>query len=120
MKLRPFHLAFGAAVTGALGAQVADDEGREVQATFHAFEDAGWDVEPDIDATGHLIFNSVSSLMQLWPNTVWRHGAHDLDCTQAPYSSLACRPYYGAHTYTGRNAVAPRSDHAKRLYTYAT
>ena len=74
MRLRPFHLAFAAAVTGAFGAQVADDEGREVQATFHAFEDEGWDVEPDIDAAGHLIINSVSSLLQRWPNTVVRPG----------------------------------------------
>ena len=33
-----------------------------------------WDTEPDVDATGHFIFNSVSSLMQRWPNTVVRPG----------------------------------------------
>lgn len=29
-----------------------------------------WDKEPDFDATGNRIFNSVSELMQLWPGTV--------------------------------------------------
>lgn len=38
--------------------------------------DIGWDVPPNPNATGNLIFNSMSSLMQLWPNTVWRHGVY--------------------------------------------
>ncbi|VDB86993.1 unnamed protein product [Peniophora sp. CBMAI 1063] len=39
-----------------------------------------WDVEPDIDATGRFVFNSVSSLMQLWPNTVVRPGHSIVPC----------------------------------------
>ena len=36
--------------------------------------DLDWDRAPEPDATGHLIFNTVSSLLQRWPNTVVRPG----------------------------------------------
>ncbi|KZV61661.1 hypothetical protein PENSPDRAFT_643128 [Peniophora sp. CONT] len=39
-----------------------------------------WDTEPQIDATGHHIFNSVSSLLQHWPNTVVRPGHSIAPC----------------------------------------
>ena len=48
-----------------------------------------WDIEPDVDATGHLIFNSVSSLMQRWPNTVVRPG----ECACVGEGSFAMLSY---------------------------
>lgn len=37
-----------------------------------------WDTDILAISTGNFIFNSVASLMQRWPNTYWRNGAHNL------------------------------------------
>ena len=34
-----------------------------------------WNSPPNPNATDHLIFNSVSSLLQRWPNSLRRNGA---------------------------------------------
>ncbi len=36
-----------------------------------------WENPPDPNSTHHLIFNSVSGLLQRWPNTFRRNGALD-------------------------------------------
>src|SRR5712691_8832183 len=36
-----------------------------------------WERPPNPNSTHHLIFNSVSGLMQLWPNTFRRNGKLD-------------------------------------------
>ncbi|KAF7440189.1 hypothetical protein PC9H_000533 [Pleurotus ostreatus] len=40
------------------------------------FEHKAWDLNkiPDPDSTGHLIFDTVASLLQHWPNTRYRNG----------------------------------------------
>jgi hypothetical protein len=45
----------------------------------HTWADMLWDFQgqPDADATGHLIFDTVGSLLQHWPNTRYRNGAVD-------------------------------------------
>ncbi|KAI0314483.1 hypothetical protein OF83DRAFT_1174711 [Amylostereum chailletii] len=46
------------------------------QASFRVpdLEPKFWDAPPHPDATGNLIFNSVSSLLQRWPNSLHRNG----------------------------------------------
>lgn len=34
-----------------------------------------WDTQLPDNSTGNFLFNSVSSLMQRWPNTYWRNGS---------------------------------------------
>lgn len=66
------------------------------QASAHALSKiTDWNVPPHRDATGNLIFNSVGSLMQLWPNTVWRHG------TQHPFAFIT------THTDLNHTQVIP-------------
>lgn len=38
-------------------------------------DDLNWDKEPDVDTTGHLRFNAVSEITQLWAGTVIVQGA---------------------------------------------
>ncbi|KZV63929.1 hypothetical protein PENSPDRAFT_640232 [Peniophora sp. CONT] len=61
-------------------------------------EDLKWDVELDIDATGHLIFNSVSSLLQRWPNTV--------HVTHTGHSIVPCTIPVGTVLYYGRRSAS--------------
>lgn len=49
--------------------------GHNVPLDVAAEQALGWDKEPDEDATGHLIFNSVSEIMQLWAGTVIVQGS---------------------------------------------
>jgi len=37
--------------------------------------DREWNLSPNLNSTHHLIFNSVSGLLQRWPNTLRRNGA---------------------------------------------
>ena len=64
--------------SAALALGAVDHKQGKIQTIFQiassAVEDHQWDIEPDIDTTGHHLFNSVSSLLQLWPNTVVRPG----------------------------------------------
>ncbi|VDC01510.1 unnamed protein product [Peniophora sp. CBMAI 1063] len=58
-------------------------QAQHAQTPFQLASEVGeqaWDTEPSIDATGHLLFNSVSSLMQRWPNTVVRPGHSIAPC----------------------------------------
>ncbi|KZV73069.1 hypothetical protein PENSPDRAFT_603320 [Peniophora sp. CONT] len=65
--------------------------------------DTAWDMPPHPDATGNLIFNSVSSLMQLWPNIVWRHG-HTMALTHIPVGTLL---HHGLITPNGSVPTQP-------------
>ena len=40
-----------------------------------------WNSPPNPNSTHHLIFNSVSSLLQRWPNALRRNGAFTFDLT---------------------------------------
>ena len=65
--------------SAALAVGAVDHKQGKIQTAFRiasslAVEGHQWDIEPDIDTTGHHLFNSVSSLLQLWPNTVVRPG----------------------------------------------
>ena len=44
--------------------------------SHHSFDPflVDWSAPPPANATGHLIFNNVNSLLQRWPNTYWRNG----------------------------------------------
>ncbi|KZV72417.1 hypothetical protein PENSPDRAFT_604489 [Peniophora sp. CONT] len=67
--MRVFPLLLAAASVGALSTRQQtrfDSEGTE--------STLDWDRAPSSDATGHLIFNSVSSVLQRWPNTIKRPG----------------------------------------------
>ncbi|KAI0298991.1 hypothetical protein B0F90DRAFT_1631770 [Multifurca ochricompacta] len=60
--------------------------GEPLQATFRAesfSEDSylGWELPPNPNSTHHLIFNSVSGLLQRWPNTLRRNGHSILPAT---------------------------------------
>ncbi|KAJ7451347.1 hypothetical protein FB451DRAFT_1342758 [Mycena latifolia] len=48
---------------------------------------------PDINATGHLIFDTVNSLLQHWPNTRYRNG-HNIIPGTVPVGTLL---YHGRH-----------------------
>ncbi|KAJ7621080.1 hypothetical protein FB45DRAFT_928277 [Roridomyces roridus] len=68
----------GAAVLAASASQVP----------FHVYPEA-WDlnVAPSINATGHLVFDTVSSFLQHWPNTRYRNG-HSLVPGTVPVGTL--------------------------------
>ncbi|KAH9003832.1 hypothetical protein EDB86DRAFT_2798484 [Lactarius hatsudake] len=65
-----------------------------LQDTFRAPPDSstsgshrGWNLPPNPDSTYHLIFNSVSSLLQRWPNTLRRNG-HNIIPTTIPKGTI--------------------------------
>ena len=89
MRLTSCSFLLAAAAPCALGAFV---QAELEQAPFQLANDYGkreWDTEPNVDATGHLLFNSVSSLLQRWPNTVVRPG----ECACAKEGSFAMLSY---------------------------
>ncbi|KAF8259925.1 hypothetical protein EI94DRAFT_1750092 [Lactarius quietus] len=49
--------------------------------------DRGWTLPPQTNATHHLIFNSVSGLLQRWPNTLRRNG-HSLVPATIPVGTI--------------------------------
>ncbi|KAJ7139078.1 hypothetical protein C8R44DRAFT_300872 [Mycena epipterygia] len=51
--------------------------------------DTNWDlnVRPNVNATGHLVFDTVSSFLQHWPNTRYRNG-HNLVPATVPVGTL--------------------------------
>ncbi|KAH9177286.1 hypothetical protein EDB89DRAFT_1533163 [Lactarius sanguifluus] len=49
--------------------------------------DREWNLPPDLNSTHHLIFNSVSSLLQRWPNTLRRNG-HSLVPATVPKGTI--------------------------------
>ena len=50
----------------------------QVQPTVSADgSDQGWNLPPKPNSTHHLIFNSISGLLQRWPNTLYRNGGLD-------------------------------------------
>ncbi|KAJ6507653.1 hypothetical protein DFH09DRAFT_276670 [Mycena vulgaris] len=69
------NLALAISLPSALGAiqQVAF---QPIAAENPVFESSWNDLNarPDANATGHLIFDTVSSLLQHWPNTRYRNG----------------------------------------------
>ncbi|THU84212.1 hypothetical protein K435DRAFT_843773 [Dendrothele bispora CBS 962.96] len=50
----------------------------------------GWDLDigPNANATGHLVFETVNSLLQEWPNTRYRHGHNLIPGTVPPGTLL--------------------------------
>ncbi|KIY66205.1 hypothetical protein CYLTODRAFT_423645 [Cylindrobasidium torrendii FP15055 ss-10] len=46
-----------------------------------------FDLEPNVNATGHLIFDNVASFLQHWPNTRYRNG-HSLVMGTVPVGTL--------------------------------
>ncbi|THU84205.1 hypothetical protein K435DRAFT_733460 [Dendrothele bispora CBS 962.96] len=50
----------------------------------------GWDLDigPNVNATGHLVFETVISLLQEWPNTRYRHGHNLIPGTVPPGTLL--------------------------------
>ncbi|KAI0060141.1 hypothetical protein BV25DRAFT_985684 [Artomyces pyxidatus] len=80
----------------AIGAASMALPGSSSQVTFTA--PMSWDSPPNPDATHHLVFNTVSSLLQRWPNTIYRNGH-----TVTPATISA-----GTILYHGRrNAIVP-------------
>ncbi|KAH9056829.1 hypothetical protein EDB87DRAFT_1823975 [Lactarius vividus] len=49
--------------------------------------DREWNLPPDLNSTHHLIFNSVSGLLQRWPNTLRRNG-HSLVPATVPKGTI--------------------------------
>ncbi|KAI0033093.1 hypothetical protein K488DRAFT_85248 [Vararia minispora EC-137] len=47
-----------------------------------------WMEPPHPDATGHHIFNSVASAMQLWPNSMWPAGHNIIPASIPPWTVL--------------------------------
>jgi hypothetical protein len=50
--------------------------------------DLEWNFPPNPNSTHHLIFNSVSGLLQRWPNTLRRNGATCYNLS----SPISCKP----------------------------
>ncbi|VDB86990.1 unnamed protein product [Peniophora sp. CBMAI 1063] len=73
-------------------------------------EDLEWDVAPDVDATGHHLFNAVNSLLQLWPNTVVRPG-HTIASCIIPPGTLLYHGKVGSETPTYPDWLAFDSEH---------
>ncbi|KAJ7661249.1 hypothetical protein B0H17DRAFT_953668 [Mycena rosella] len=59
------------------------------QIPFHVEVDYSWDLNaaPNVSATGHLVFDTVSSFLQHWPNTRYRNG-HSLVPGTVPVGTL--------------------------------
>ncbi|KAJ7052576.1 hypothetical protein C8F01DRAFT_1221901 [Mycena amicta] len=59
------------------------------QVPFRFDELSPWnlDLPPNVNATGHLVFETVSSLLQHWPNTRYRNG-HSLVLGTVPVATL--------------------------------
>ncbi|KAJ7763327.1 hypothetical protein B0H16DRAFT_1674049 [Mycena metata] len=56
---------------------------------YSASKNDSWDlnVEPNVNATGHLVFETVSSFLQHWPNTRYRNG-HNIVPGTVPVGTL--------------------------------
>ncbi|VDC05595.1 unnamed protein product [Peniophora sp. CBMAI 1063] len=71
-----------------------------------------WDTAPSEHATGHLLFDSVSSLMQRWPNTVVRPG-HTIVPALIPAGTIL---YHGLPT---GSSLPPHPDWLAFSFTHA-
>ncbi|KZV75190.1 hypothetical protein PENSPDRAFT_647468 [Peniophora sp. CONT] len=56
-----------------------------------------WAQPPSSDATGRLIFNSISSLPLRWPNTMWKNG-HTIAPAKVPVGTML---YHGTYVSDG-------------------
>ncbi|KAJ7452645.1 hypothetical protein FB451DRAFT_1145257 [Mycena latifolia] len=85
--MRPINLALAAALPWAIrAAQIPF----QTPATETLDADSIWSdfsAGPDINATGHLIFDTVNSLLQHWPNTRYRNG-HNIIPGTVPVGTL--------------------------------
>ncbi|KAF9449769.1 hypothetical protein P691DRAFT_702678 [Macrolepiota fuliginosa MF-IS2] len=94
----------------AFGAQIPlHAEPRYPLATLNATWN--FDSQPPVNATGHLTFLSVASLLQHWPNTLYRNG-HTLVPGTIPPGTLL---YHGTPVHeipSGPNWVATDPEHA--------
>ncbi|KAJ7463340.1 hypothetical protein FB451DRAFT_1494403 [Mycena latifolia] len=82
--MRPINLALAAALPCAIRAaqipfQTPAADGDAIWSDFSA--------APNINATGHLIFDTVNSLLQHWPNTRYRNG-HNIIPGTVPVGTL--------------------------------
>lgn len=78
-----------------------------------------WELPPIPNSTHHLIFNSVSGLLQRWPNTFRRNGGlvepfliHRSNLRYADFNPRVLptpRPQYGARHYTHWYYLVPWS-----------
>ncbi|KZV63794.1 hypothetical protein PENSPDRAFT_657045 [Peniophora sp. CONT] len=80
--MRPMlsRLLLAAAAPSVLNALVQSEHVQVPLQLINGYGELDWDTEPNANATGHLLFNSVSSLMQRWPNTVVRPGHSIVPC----------------------------------------
>ncbi|KAJ7493575.1 hypothetical protein FB451DRAFT_1214831 [Mycena latifolia] len=87
--MRALSLPFLLAVTActAHGARFSTSEAQTPLQLVQHDEALSWDKEPDVDATGNLIFNSMSELMLLWPNTVIVQG-HSIAPVSIPVGTV--------------------------------
>ncbi|KAJ7449315.1 hypothetical protein FB451DRAFT_1053461 [Mycena latifolia] len=60
---------------------------QSAQTPFHVDSSWDFDVAPNVSATGHLIFDTISSVLQHWPNTRYRNG-HNLVPGTVPVGTL--------------------------------
>ena len=74
-----------------------------------------WKLSPNPNSTHHLIFNSVSGLLQRWPNTLRRNGVLDLPrshhrhiLTPSP-SLFTARTQYCTRNHSHRDNFIPRT-----------
>ncbi|KAJ6620376.1 hypothetical protein B0H10DRAFT_2022650 [Mycena sp. CBHHK59/15] len=83
-----------------------------VQTPFHAAEPP-WNLgtPPSPDATGHLIFDTVSSMLQHWPNTRYRNG-HNMVPGTMPVGTLLYHGRADAALPVGPEWVATDPEHA--------
>ncbi|KZV67920.1 hypothetical protein PENSPDRAFT_583188 [Peniophora sp. CONT] len=80
MRLVSLRFLFVATVPSVLSALVQPEHVQVPLQLVNGYRELDWDTEPNANATGHLLFNSVSSLMQRWPNTVVRPGHSIVPC----------------------------------------
>ncbi|KAJ7248220.1 hypothetical protein B0H12DRAFT_722676 [Mycena haematopus] len=85
------------------------------QVPFHvaSAEEDSWnlDVSPNINATGHLIFDTVSSLLQHWPNTRYRNG-HNIVPGTIPIGTLLYHGRGDSNLPPGAEWVATDPEHS--------
>ncbi|KAJ7100638.1 hypothetical protein B0H15DRAFT_943948 [Mycena belliarum] len=85
--------------------------GKAAQIPFRV--DNSWDLNtpPHISATGHLVFDTVSSLLQQWPNTRYRNG-HSLVPGTVPVGTLLYHGRGDAHLPVGPDWTATDPEHS--------
>ena len=71
------HLGLAITCVAVQAAQIPFQPSRHIEtAVSSSTLEQSWDLDalPDPDSTAHLVFDTVSSLLQHWPNTRYRNG----------------------------------------------